>query len=52
MSKMNEFQMFALSNPESTLRVARLVIFAIMLLISLALPEVAFAQPMGGDTGS
>jgi hypothetical protein len=49
---MNDFQMFAMTNPEATLRLVRLAIFAILLLVSLALPEVAFAFPMGGDTGS
>lgn len=52
MFKMNDFQMFALANPEATLRMARLLILAILLLVSLALPEVAFAYPVGGDVGS
>lgn len=52
MFKMNEFQMFAMANPEATLRMVRVLVFAILLLVSLALPGVAFAQPMGGDVGT
>ena len=48
----NEFKMFVINNPEAALRMARIMVFAALVVLSLALPGVAFAQPMGGDIGS
>lgn len=52
MFKTNEIQMFVISNPEAALRMVRMLVLAVLVVLSLALPGVAFAQPMGGDIGS
>jgi hypothetical protein len=48
---MNIRNFFAASTPEVTYNRVRLAIFAIVVLLSLALPEVAFAYPTGGGVG-
>ena len=48
----SEFKMFVVNNPEAALRMVRMLVFAALVLLSLALPGVAFAEPLGGDIGS
>ena len=52
MFKTNDFQMFLMTNPEGALRTLRVAVALILLALSLALPGVAFAQPIGGDVGT